>query len=74
MIATNIAPSADLFKSMVLTPMSTAQQAVARLAADESTGKIAELHGDHVTFAESPDYADEDTRRNIETFWSLGYA
>ena len=75
MIETNIAPSNDLFKSMILTPMCTATNAVAQFTADESlTGKIAELHGDHVTFAEPPVYVDEDTRKNIENFWNLGYA
>ncbi|GAB1202008.1 hypothetical protein APSETT445_000608 [Aspergillus pseudonomiae] len=48
---------------------------VAQFTADESlTGKIAELHGQHVTFAEPPAYVDEDTRKNIENFWNLGYA
>ncbi|KAJ5825357.1 hypothetical protein N7474_002495 [Penicillium riverlandense] len=74
-IETNIAPSAELFKSMVLTPMSTAQKAVARFIEDPSlTGKVAELHGEHVTLADPPPYVDEDTGKNIETFWNLGYA
>ncbi|KAF3400118.1 15-hydroxyprostaglandin dehydrogenase [NAD] [Penicillium rolfsii] len=74
-IETNIAPSADLFKPMILTPMSTATKAVAQFVADESlNGKIAEVHGEHVTFAEPPAYVDEDTGKNIETFWNLGYA
>lgn len=60
---------------MVLTPMSTAQKAVKHFAADESlTGKVAELHGDHITLAEPPSYVDEDTERNIRMFWNLGYA
>lgn len=72
---TNIAPSSDLFKSMVLTPMSTLFKAVAQFVEDETlTGKVAELHGEHVTFAEPPAYVDEDTGKNIETFWNLGYA
>lgn len=72
---TNIAPSSDLFKTMILTPMSTAQRAAEQFVSDPSlTGKIAELHGEHVTFAEPPAYVDEDTRKNIENFWSLGYA
>ncbi|KAJ0424369.1 hypothetical protein BJY00DRAFT_326935 [Aspergillus carlsbadensis] len=74
-IETNIAPSSDLFKTMALTPMSTAQRAAQRFVDDPSlTGKIAELHGEHVTFAEPPAYVDEDTGRNIENFWALGYA
>jgi hypothetical protein len=60
---------------MVLTPMSTATKAVAQLVEDETlTGRVAELHGEHVTLAEPPAYVDEDTGRNIETFWNLGYA
>ena len=60
---------------MILTAMSTATDAVAKLVGDESlTGKIAELHGEHVTFAEPPAYVDEDTEKNIENFWNLGYA
>ncbi|KAJ5698975.1 short chain dehydrogenase/reductase [Penicillium macrosclerotiorum] len=74
-IETNIAPSADLFKSMTLTPMSTATSAVAKFATDDMlTGKVAELHGQNITFAEPPAYVDEDTKKNIENFWNLGYA
>lgn len=75
MLETNIAPSSDLFKSMVITPMTTVTTAVARFVNDSSlNGKIAELHGGNVTLAEAPAYVDEDTGRNIETFWNLGYA
>ncbi|KAJ5166260.1 short chain dehydrogenase/reductase [Penicillium canariense] len=74
-IETNIAPNSDLFKSMIITPMSTATNAVAQFVSNESlTGKIAEVHGQHVTFAEPPAYVDVDTGKNIETFWNLGYA
>lgn len=60
---------------MIITPMSTATKAVAQLVRDSSlTGKIAELHGEHVTYAEQPAYVDEDTATNLETFWNLGYA
>lgn len=60
---------------MVLTPMSTATKAVAQLVEDETlTGRVAELHGEHVTLAAPPAYVDEDTGKNIETFWNLGYA
>ena len=55
--------------------MSTATNAVARFAEDPSlTGRIAELHGEKITFAEAPPYVDEDTGKNIENFWNLGYA
>lgn len=74
-VETNLAPSSDLFKAMILTPMSTAVKAVEQFVDDSSlTGKVAELHGEHVTFAEPPEYVDEDTRTNIEMFVKLGYA
>lgn len=60
---------------MILTPMSTVTDAVAQFLADPSlTGRVAELHGQHVTFAEPPAYVDEDTGKNIAMFSSLGYA
>ncbi|KAL2007442.1 hypothetical protein VTN00DRAFT_8880 [Thermoascus crustaceus] len=74
-IETNISSDLALFKSMVITPMSTATRAVAQLLADPGlTGKVAELHGENVTFAEPPPYVDENSGRNIEMFWTLGYA
>lgn len=55
--------------------MSTATTAVANFVDDMSlTGKIAELHGESITFAEAPSYVDEDTGKNIENFWTLGYS
>ncbi|KAJ5729797.1 uncharacterized protein N7483_004305 [Penicillium malachiteum] len=74
-VETNIASNKDLFQSMVITPMSTVTKAVTQLVDDITlTGKVAELHGGSVTFAEPPAYVDEDTGRNIETFWNLGIA
>ncbi|KAJ5110040.1 hypothetical protein N7532_002685 [Penicillium argentinense] len=74
-IETNIAPSSDLFKSMVLTPMSTATRAVAQLVEDESlTGQIAELHGEQVTFSEPPAYVDEDTEWDDDTLRTSAFA
>jgi NAD(P)-dependent dehydrogenase (short-subunit alcohol dehydrogenase family) len=72
---TNIASDGDLFKHMIITPMSTVTRAVETLLTDSSlTGKIAELYEGNVTFAEQPDYADENVKKNIEMFWNLGYA
>ncbi|EHY55749.1 hypothetical protein HRR83_009186 [Exophiala dermatitidis] len=74
-LETNIAPSKDLFKPMIITPMSTLTRGVAQLVSDPSlTGQIAEIHGQNVTLREALPYIDEDTGKNIETFWSLGYA
>lgn len=72
---TNIAPSKDLFKPMIITPMSTLTNGVQSLISDPSlTGHISEVHGQSFTNREPPEYVDEDSRKNLETFWSLGYA
>lgn len=72
---TNIAPSKDLFKPMIITPMSTLTRGVQQLVSTPSlTGQVAEIHGNNVTLSQPPPYVDEDTGKNIETFWSLGYA
>ncbi|EXJ68062.1 uncharacterized protein A1O5_08677 [Cladophialophora psammophila CBS 110553] len=74
-LETNIAPDKALFKTMILTPMSTLTRGVQQLVSDPSlTGQIAEIHGESVTLREPTPYVDEDTGTNIETFWSLGYA
>lgn len=60
---------------MKLTPMKIATRAVDRFLNDLSlTGKVAELHGERISFAEPPPYVDEDSRENIEMFSTLGYA
>jgi hypothetical protein len=74
-VETNIAPSKDLFKSMIITPMETLTRGVQQLVSDTSlTGQVAEIHGQHVTLSQPPPYVDEDTGKNIEIFWGLGYA
>ncbi|KAK5309314.1 hypothetical protein LTR93_012237 [Exophiala xenobiotica] len=73
-IETNIAPEKSLFKKMVLTPMSTLTQAVAEFVDNPTlSGQIAEIHGTSVTLAQPQAYVDEDTRKNMEMFWTLGY-
>jgi hypothetical protein len=60
---------------MIVTPMSTLTRGVQQLmASPELTGQIAEIHGEHVTLSSPPPYVDEDTGKNLETFWNLGYA
>ncbi|OAL21210.1 hypothetical protein AYO22_08173 [Fonsecaea multimorphosa] len=74
-LETNIAPDKALFKTMILTPMSTLTRGVQQLVSNPSlTGQIAEIHGENVSLREPTPYVDEDTGTNIETFWSLGYA
>ena len=60
---------------MIITPMSTLTKGVASIIADPSlSGQIMEIHGESVTPRARPEYVDEDTRKNLETVWSLGYA
>jgi len=74
-LETNIAPSPDLFKPMIITPMSTLTKGVAQFVEDPSrTGQVVEIHGESVTLRQPPEFVDEDSRKNLETFWNLGYA
>ncbi|KUI53238.1 15-hydroxyprostaglandin dehydrogenase [NAD(+)] [Cytospora mali] len=74
-LETNIAPDKALFKNMIITPMSTLVNGVAKFIEDpELSGELAEIHGQNVTLRPPHDYVDEDSRRNLENFWSLGYA
>ncbi|KAK4936741.1 hypothetical protein LTR10_022465 [Elasticomyces elasticus] len=74
-IETNLAPDRVLFENMVLTPMSTLIRAVVDFDQNPSTtGQLAELHGDNVTIVPPRPYVDEDTRKNMEMFWTLGYS
>lgn len=74
-IDTNIAPSKELVKKMIVTPMTTLTKGVAQLLADpKTTGEVAEIHGESVTLRPPHDYVDEDSAKNLEMFWSLGYA
>lgn len=72
---TNIAPNKDLFKNMIITPMSTLVKGVAQFVSDSRlSGEIAEIHGGDVTLRPPHEYVDEDSKKNLENFWSLGYA
>jgi NAD(P)-dependent dehydrogenase (short-subunit alcohol dehydrogenase family) len=65
----------NLFSSMILTPVSTAVGAVEEFVRNrELSGICAEISGDKFTFRPPPEYVDEATGKNIETFWRLGYA
>lgn len=70
---TNIASNKALFDGMIITPMSTLIKGVAQLLSDPAlSGQVAEIHGEHVTLRPPHDYVDEDSRKNLEYFWSLG--
>ncbi|KAK3313952.1 hypothetical protein B0H66DRAFT_567447 [Apodospora peruviana] len=72
---TNIAPDKSLFANMVVTPMSTLIRGVSEFIDNPSvTGAVAEIHGDNVTIRPPHEYVDEDTEKNMNEFWRLGYA
>lgn len=60
---------------MILTPMDTLIRGVARFIGEPAlTGEIAEIHGNNVTLRPPHEYVDEDSAKNLERFWNLGYA
>ncbi|RYO91565.1 hypothetical protein DL763_004946 [Monosporascus cannonballus] len=74
-LETGIAPSKDLFKHMVVTPISTLTRGIAQFTENPSiTGEVAEIHGENVTLRPPHEFVDEESRANAEMFWKLGYA
>lgn len=72
---TNIAPDKSLFANMVITPIETLVAGVQRLLQDGSiNGEVAEIHGNSVTLRPVHEFVDEDSRKNLEQFWKLGFA
>lgn len=60
---------------MILTPVSTAVDAVREfMKRPEVTGVVAEISERKFTFRPPPEFVDESTGQNLETFWRLGYA
>lgn len=39
-----------------------------------TSGLIAEVSMEKVTFRPPPEFVDEETGKNLDTFWRLGYA
>ncbi|CAJ2508983.1 Uu.00g140090.m01.CDS01 [Anthostomella pinea] len=74
-LESNIAPSKELFKNMIITPKSTLIRGVAKFIEDPGLcGCVAEIHGEDVTLRPPHDFVDVHSRTNLETFWGLGYA
>ncbi|POS75895.1 hypothetical protein DHEL01_v205708 [Diaporthe helianthi] len=74
-LVTNIAPSKELFEGMLITPMPTLIKGVTKFVDNPAlNGEVAEIHGDSATLRPPHDYVDEDSKKNLERFWSLGYA
>lgn len=60
---------------MILTPISVVLEAVKEFVTQpEITGVTAEISGPKFTIRDPPEYVDEITVKNFDTFWSLGYA
>jgi hypothetical protein len=73
-IATNIA-GGNLFANMSKTPMKTLTGAVEEIMLSEGlTGVTLEISGEKVTHRLEPEWVDEISRTNFESFWALGYA
>ncbi|KAI1344425.1 putative short chain dehydrogenase/reductase [Xylariaceae sp. FL0016] len=75
-LETNIAPSKELFKDMIVTPKTTLIKGVVLFLEKDPrlTGQVAEIHGESATIRPQHEYVDEDSRKNLEVFWGLGYA
>ncbi len=60
---------------MVVTPISTLVNGVVQfIEKPVLTGEVAEIHGDKVTLRPAHEFVDEDSRANLENFWTVGYA
>lgn len=60
---------------MIHTPMSTLLDALLEFVTNvKLTGVTAEISGENIVYREPPEYVDEATKRNFETFERLGYA
>ncbi|KAI0121858.1 NAD(P)-binding protein [Daldinia grandis] len=74
-LESGLAPSKALFEEMIVTPQETLIKGIAQLIGDPKiNGAVAEIHGDSVTLRPPPEYVDEATHANLETFWKLGVA
>ncbi len=55
--------------------MSVAIDAIREFVMNSSmTGVTAEISGERFTIRDPPEWVDEMTRKNFDTFWALGYA
>lgn len=65
----------NLFAHMTVTPMSTLLSAVQELTTNENlNGITAEISGPKFTFRDPPEFVDDISKKNLEAFWTLGYA
>nr|RBQ83610.1 hypothetical protein FVER53263_13285 [Fusarium verticillioides] len=74
-LETNITPDKELFKAMIITPLSTLTKAVSQFVTDPSrTGQVAELNEETITLRPHADYADAGAEHNNKMFYKLGHA
>lgn len=72
MTDTNISDEKGFFSKMIITPMSTLINGVTKFLDDPSlSGQVAEIHGDSVTIRPHHEFVDEDSKHNIEMFWTV---
>jgi NAD(P)-dependent dehydrogenase (short-subunit alcohol dehydrogenase family) len=72
--ATNIADG-NLFANMAKTPMSSLTSAVNEIMlSPQLTGVTLEISGEKVTHRMPPEWVDEISKSNFDSFWALGYA
>ncbi|KAG9500628.1 hypothetical protein J7337_009110 [Fusarium musae] len=65
----------ELFKAMIITPLSTLTKAVSQFVTDPSrTGQVAELNEETITLRPHADYADSGAEHNNKMFYKLGHA
>ncbi|KAL2871263.1 short chain dehydrogenase/reductase [Aspergillus lucknowensis] len=73
-ILTNFSSNTEVYQNLFTTPFSTVTRAVDMLInSRDVAGQVFELHGEHITLSPPPAYAHEETRKNIEYYWSLGH-
>lgn len=59
---------------MILTPMATVVRGLAGFIAEpDTTGAVAEIHGDSVTVRPPLPYVDADTEENYRVFYRMFY-
>ncbi|KAK1455612.1 hypothetical protein CMEL01_04372 [Colletotrichum melonis] len=72
-LVTNIIPDPEMYKHMVVTPMSTLIKGVSQIINDTSlNGKIVEIHDENPTIRDEPyQFVSDGTRHNQEKAWEM---
>ncbi|KXH65970.1 hypothetical protein CSAL01_02110 [Colletotrichum salicis] len=72
-LVTNIIPDPEMYKHMVVTPMSTLVKGVSQIIGTPSlNGKVVEIHDDEPTIRDEPyQFVSDGTRHNQEKAWEM---